>query len=144
MQTTTSWEIIKQLKTDLKKISRSNNYYTDILEIKEGLYTFEDFTSTPGLFIHEVKDEILERLFGNKTVQQLQIMVRLFMKNEYIDDTSPINKFVHDIQKFLTNSDFTYNEDTILDNNVDFYKGGISDPVLIATLQVGIHYSLQL
>ena len=144
MQQTTSWVIIDQLKDDLKKVSRSNKYYTDIMEVKEGLYALEDFSYLPGLFLHQTNDEIIERLFGNKYIQQLQIMVRLFMKNENIDDTSPINKFVHDIQSFLTNSNNTYYEDTDLDDQVSYYIGGIQDPVLIATLNFGVKYELQL
>jgi hypothetical protein len=123
-------------------VSKSNGYYTDILEIKEGAYNPDEFKAMPAMFFMEESDNTLEALMGNRYVQDLRILVRLHARNNTINDTSIIDRFEFDIKKFLR-TDWTFKADTDLEEETKKFKGGGSIPLLLTEFYFTVKYTLQ-
>lgn len=130
--------ILDTLKDDLEDyIKVSRGYNTDLAECKRGIYAFDDMLNKPSIAFWCYKNELEEALMGKAQLRILRIYMYF-----YTNSISEIHDLIEDVEGFLFN-DFTYKSD-IQTGDSTTYEGGISDPAVIAELEIAIKFTREL
>jgi hypothetical protein len=129
--------ILETLKSELKeKIISSNNYNSDLAEVRWGVSVFEEFTSKPAISFWCFNDTSAGQ-FADRDDRELNIYIYGFADTDgYTSDA--IHDLLDDVLYFLQN-DFSFKEDVYV-GNVVVYEGGVSDPALVFELTIKIKY----
>jgi len=102
-----------QLKTDFEdKLSTSNGYNTDLIDVKHGEYLYSEVIQVPILcFI--VNNDVVNPDFLDETQRRVANMV-IYGYVQSTEDHLPLFNLVEDVIKFLNKkADWTYTDDTI-------------------------------
>lgn len=130
--------ILDTLKDELKDyIKVSRGYNTDLAEIKRGIYQFDDMLNKPSIAFWCFKNELEEALMGKAQLRILKIYMYL-----YSNSITEIHDLIEDIEVFLYN-DFTHKSNIFVGDSIT-YEGGISDPAVIAELEIAIKFTREL
>jgi len=112
-------EIVKQLRKDLSNhLSLANGYKTDIVEIKFGVVSFNQFAQRPALGYWCYSDEIDEEQYEEKRLRWCNFLIYGYTDDDFQSDYENIFNFADDVEKFLYSEDWTYHESTLLGNLV--------------------------
>jgi hypothetical protein len=130
--------ILTTLEAEIKqKINSSNNYNSDLMEVKRGIAVFEEFTSKPALTFWCEKDETEEGQFAGADRRELTILFYGFCDTDGYN-ANVIHNLLDDLLYFIQN-DFTYKDDVYV-GDATIYEGGATDPALVFELQTKIKY----
>lgn len=131
-------DILKQLKTDLSKISTSRDYNTDPTEVRRGSYINEDFSIVPAISFR-CYDDRKKNLFGRTGIRWLHVYVYGYADTDGLENTDDIYELADDVEDFLYSTDWTYTDDTEVGDMI-VIEGGIQDPHSTFQLEVRIKY----
>lgn len=129
--------ILKALKDELKdKIASTNNYNSDLAEVRWGVCVFEELVSKPAIAFWCHNDTTAGQ-FADRDDRELNIYLYGFCDTDGYS-TDAIHNLLDDVLYFLQN-DFSYKEDVYVGNAV-VYEGGVQDPALVFELEFRIKY----
>lgn len=132
---------LSALQTELKTyLHTGDNYSTDVVKVNRGVYIWEDMGQYPSMNIRFLSDEP-DSTFGGSGIRMMAIDLTLYLKPKNLDDIKDLDLFIRDVHYFLE-SDYTYKKQVIV-NDFEVYEGrGDTDPVLEATINISIWYSV--
>ena len=140
METTTRITIVNQLKEDLENnLNIASGYSVDLVEVKSGIYLWDDFHIKPAVSIWAYKDEIEEYLMGRAKIRLLYFYIYAYSKTDGVGGTGDIYDFCEDIENFLESTHFTYSDDVIIGDSV-IYTGGSQDQASIGQIEIQVRY----
>jgi len=141
--TTKDYLILSQLKSDLQnKLTRDNEYDTEVMQVKVGEWLWEDMKLRPAIAIYTLPEEIEKQLFENIFIKNINIVVDLFMDNQPgLGEFEDIYKFKDDVESFIfKSSDWTYQSESQYVGPSMVYIGGDHDPVKQAVITFFVRY----
>ena len=130
--------ILTAIETEIKeKINSSNDYNSDLMEVRRGIAIFEEFTSKPAVAFWSKDDKSEEGQFAGSDMRELTILFYGFCDTDGYN-ADAIHNLLDDILYFLQN-DFTYKDDVYV-GDIAIYEGGTSDLAMVFELEVHIKY----
>jgi len=141
METTTRRTIIDQFKLDLQEnLNVASGYNTDVTEVRNGIYLWEDFSLKPSIAYWAYKDEIEGYEQGTRSrYRLLYFYIYCYHSTDGLTNTSDIYDMVEDVENFLESSHFTYSDDVILGDSI-IYTGGSQDQAAIGQIEIQVRY----
>jgi hypothetical protein len=130
--------ILNTIKDELKEyITSSNDYNSDLMEVKRGIAVFEEFSSKPAISFWCETDTTEEGQFAGSDRRELTILLYGFCDTDGYNPDA-IHLLLDDILYFLQN-DFTYKDDVYV-GDATIYEGGTQDMAMVFELQFKIKY----
>lgn len=141
MEITTRKTILNDLKDELEiNLNQTSGYDTTVLEVKSGIYLFEDFQMRPAISFWGYQDKVIEYLMGHNKIRKLYIYLYCFSDTDGITNTDNIYKLINDVEVFLASDQFTYSNEVTIDQTT-IYPGGVQDQSSIGLIEFNINYN---
>lgn len=110
-------EILHKLKEDIDtKLSVANGYQTDIVEVKLGVCSFNQFAQRPALGYWCYLDEKDEENYDSTRLRWLHILIYGYTDDDFQSGYENIYNFAEDTEAFLYSEDWSCSDATLLGN----------------------------
>ena len=135
--------ILDQIQDDLNdKLKPTNGYNFQPTEIKRGLFKWTDFTDKPVVCFTLVGDEPHELEEAGINARWLNFLFYGYHVTDGMGVSDNIQKLTQDVEDFLTSTDNTYVEGTMV-GAIEVLEGGVSSPVNSFIIDVRILYDVE-
>jgi len=132
--------IIKKFKSDLEeKFSIANGYKTDLVEVRLGIVSFDQFAQRPAIGYWMYLDEKDEENYDTTRLRWLNFYLYGYTDDENMTDYEKIYDFADDIENFLMSTDWTYTDSTLL-GDVIVSIGGVEEGRAMFDLTIRVAY----
>ena len=132
-------QILDTLKTDFSLINSENsNYYSDIAEVKRGMFGFTGIVIYPTITFFWSKDKLNAHYFGNDQHRILTVNIRAYAETNKLGNNENAQYLADDIEYFIYHS-FTYKDDCIL-GDVNIWEEGLESNISLVEMDFIINY----
>lgn len=138
---TTRLIVLDQVESDLKNnLHSANGYEHTPVEIKRGIYKWDDFIMKPVICFTLTQDVPADEQQYGEDTRWITLFFYIYAQTDGVGDTTQIFEMIEDLENFLQSTDhFTYSKQTLI-GAIEVKEGGSSDPINTALLQAQIIY----
>ena len=133
-------DIIVQFKTDvIDKLSIANGYKTDLVEVRLGIVSFDQFAQRPALGYWMYLDEKDTEHYDTTRLRWLNFYIYFYTDDENMTDYEQIYDFADDLEDFLMSSDWSYTDQSLLGDMI-INIGGVEEGRAMGDLIMKVAY----